>query len=45
MKRKILVGLAAAVSAGIGVWLVWAAVSNWPFTLSGNYTVSDSNKV
>ncbi|MBU1810150.1 MAG: hypothetical protein KJ629_03300 [Candidatus Omnitrophica bacterium] len=45
MKRKILVGLAAAVSVGVVVWLAYAAVSNWPFTLSSNYTVSDSNKV
>jgi len=45
MRKKILIGLGIAVSIGVGVYLAYAAVSNWPFTLSGNYTVSDSNKV
>ena len=45
MKGKIFIGLAIVVSLGVGLWLGYAATEGWLFTLSGDYTVSDSAKI
>ncbi|MFH1901116.1 MAG: hypothetical protein ABIK26_02560 [Candidatus Omnitrophota bacterium] len=45
MKQKILIGLGIAVSVGIGLFLAYAATTNWPFTTATDYTVSDANKI
>ncbi|MBU1524734.1 MAG: hypothetical protein KKG50_08775, partial [Candidatus Omnitrophica bacterium] len=45
MRKRILIGLAVITTLAIGLYFAYAAITNWPFTLSSNYTVSDSNKI
>jgi len=45
MRKKVLIALGIVVSLGVGLWLVYAATQGWLFTLSGDYTVSDSAKI
>ena len=44
IKKRLLIGLLVALVAG-SAWWAWADTINWPFTIAGNYTVSDATKV
>ncbi|MEW5994636.1 MAG: LamG domain-containing protein [Candidatus Zixiibacteriota bacterium] len=44
LEKGLLTGLAAALVAGSASW-VWADTINWPFSVAGDYTVSDATKV
>jgi len=44
MDKRLLIGLVVALIVGSASW-AWTDTINWPFTIAGNYTVSDATKV
>jgi len=44
MEKKLLIVLVVALVLGASS-RAWADTINWPFTIAGNYTVSDATKV